>query len=171
MSSLNSQIDNIYDNCTSEYKTLERLFEEMCANSANDQIVVVHINIVSLNKNFDAFTHFLHRFPKRIDVICLSETRLNDRNLKYSYLPGYKLFCNNSSTKAGGSAIYASDSLNCIELAQTKLKCDGCENVWVELKLYNNEALIVGSVYRHPNNVIRKFEEAFTGIIKSFKIN
>ena len=102
MSSLNSQIDkNIYDNCNSEYKTLKRLSEDMFANSANDQIFVVHINIVSLNKNFDALTHFLNRFPKPVGVICLGETRLNDRNLKHRNLPGYKLFCNHSTTKAG----------------------------------------------------------------------
>ena len=40
-----------------------------------------------------------------------------------------------------------SDRLNRIELEQTKLKCDGCENVWVELKLNDNKELIVGSVY------------------------
>ena len=58
-----------------------------------------------------------------------------------------QLFCNNSSTKARGSAIYIFDRLNCIELAQTELKCDECENVWVELKLNDNKELIVGSVY------------------------
>ena len=170
-SSLNSQIGNIYDNCTSKYKTLERFSEEMISNLANDQIFVVHISIASLNKNFDALTHFLHWFPKPVEVICLSETRLNDRNLKYNNLLGYKFLCSNSSTKAGGSAIYESDKLNCIELALTKLKWDGCESVWIELKLNNNEALIVDSVCRHPKNVIRKFGEAFISIIKSFKIN
>ena len=72
MSSLNSQNDNIYDNCNSEYKILKRFSEDMIANSASDQIFVVHISIVSLNKNFDALTHFLHKFPKSVDVICMS---------------------------------------------------------------------------------------------------
>ena len=117
------------------------------------------------------FIIFLNRFPRTVSVICLSETRLNDCKISYSSLPGYRLFYNNSVTKAGGSAIYVSDCLNCHQLSQIKIICDGCEDVWVNFKLNNSETLVVGSVYRHPNNVIKNFEDAFISVIKSFKSN
>ena len=64
-----------------------------------------------------------------------------------------------------------SDCLNCHQLSQIKIKCDGCEDVWINVKLNNSETLAVGSVYRHPNNVIKNFEDAFISVIKSFKSN
>ena len=75
-------------------------------------------------------------------------------------------FCN--SNTAGGSVIFVADRLKSQELAQTKIRTEGCENVWAEIKLKKNESLIVGSVYRHPNNNIKYFEDAFVNIIKSF---
>ena len=139
--------------------------------SSKDRITIIHVNIVSLLKNFDAFTNFLNRFPKAVDITCLSETRLNDRKLSYCSLRGYRLFCNNSVTKAGGSAIHVSDRLTCSQLSQIKIKCNGCEDVWVKVNLNNNETLVLGSVYRHPNNIIKNFEDAFISVIKSFKSN
>ena len=168
---LNSRI-SVSDNGSCDYKTLDKYSEDMLSpNSTKNHITIIHINIVSLQKNFDAFTNFLNRFPRTVSVICLSETRLNDRKINYSSLPGYRLFYNNSVTKAGGSAIYVSDCLNCHQLSQSKIKCDGCEDVWVNVKLNNSETLVVGSVYRHPNNVIKNFEDAFISVIKSFKSN
>ena len=168
---LNSQI-SVSDKGSCDCKTLDKYSEGMLSpNSTKNHITIIHINIVSLQKNFDAFTNFLNRFPRTVSVICLSETLLNDRKINYNSLPGYRLFYNNSVTKAGGSAIYASDCLNCHQLSQIKIKCDGCEDVWVNVKLNNSETLVVGSVYRHPNNVIKNFEDAFISVIKSFKSN
>jgi len=119
----------------------------MSASSVNDQICVIRLNIVSLQKKFDSFIDFITRFPKTINVICLSESRFNIRNLSYCNLPGHTLFYNNAATKDGGSAIYVSNNIKCTQLSQIKLKFDGCENVWVELQLNYNETLIVGTVY------------------------
>ena len=37
--------------------------------------------------------------------------------------------------------------------------------------LNNGKTLVLGSVYRHPNNVIKNFEDAFISVVKSFKSN
>jgi len=152
-----------------EYKTLENFSTDVIANSVHGLICIIHINIVSLHKNFEVLTTFLTRFPKAVDVICLSETRLNNHNLSHCKLPGYNLFYVNSISKAGGSAIYVSDNLKSIQLTDNKLKCNRCEDVWIELKINNNETLIVGSVYRHSSNVFKQFENEFISIIRTFK--
>ena len=41
----------------------------------------------------------------------------------------------------------------------------------MELKINNNESLVVGSVYRHPSTNIKGFEDAFVHVIKTFKTN
>ena len=68
---------------------------------ANDSLFIAHINIVSLQKNIDNLNTFLTQFAKPVDIICLSETRLNDHNLSYSKFNGYTIFYSNSKTKAG----------------------------------------------------------------------
>ena len=62
-----------------------------------------------------------------------------------------------------------SDCLHCSQLSQIKIKCDGYEDVWVKVNLNNIETLVHGLVNRHPNNVIKNFEDAFVSVIKSFK--
>ena len=59
-------------------------------------------------------------------------------------------------------------------MPQIKIHLDGCEDVWIELQLDDQESLIVGAVYRHPNdnkNGFKMFEEAFVKVMKSFKAN
>ena len=84
-------------------------------------------------------------------------------------MPGCNLYYCNSKTSAGESAIYVSDNIKRQPLSKTKIKITDCEDVWVELTPKNNDTLIVGSVYRHPNNTandIKTFEDAFISIIK-----
>ena len=105
---------------------------------------------MSLYKNFDNLILFLNQISKPFDIICLSETRLNNRNLGNCNITGYTLYHCNSETKAGGSAIFVSECLKCQEMLQTKIKLKGWEDVWVEIVFNKNISLVVGSVYRHP---------------------
>ena len=64
--------------------------------------------------------------------------------------------------------------MKCQHLPQIKIESNGCEDVWTELQLDNQESLSAGAVYRHPNdnkNGFKMFEEAFLKVIKSFKAN
>ena len=162
------------DSISCEYQSLAKFAAETAINLANECIVIVHVNIVSLDKHFNDLQLFLDRFSNKVEVLCISETRLTPRNMNYCNLPGYTLYHYNSDTHAGGFAICVSNDIKCRQLSQIKVKADECEDVWVELNLDNNETLIVGSVYRHPNNTNKKiklFEDAFEHILKTFKSN
>jgi len=50
-----------------------------------------------------------------------------------------------------------------------KINVDGCENVWVELTLNQNKSVIVGAVYRHPNQNIKPFEDTFVNAMKKIQ--
>ena len=125
--------NQISDKISCWYKTLQKFLSETLSNSKNASILVVHINIASLHKNFDSFKLFLILFPKT--VICLSETRLTDRNVSFCDIAGYHLLHCNSKTRAGGSAIYVTDNIKCQQLSPIKIKTDGCEDLWVEINL------------------------------------
>ena len=164
----------MFDNISCKYQSLAKFAAETATNPANESIVIVHVNIVSDDKHFNDLQLFLNRFSYKVEVLCISETRLTPRNIKYCNLPGYTLYHYNSDTYAGGSAIYMSNDIKCRQFSQIKVKTDECEYVWVELILYNKETLIIGSVYRHPNTTNKKiklFEDAIVHILKTFKSN
>ena len=94
-----------------EYRTPDK-FDAELSNSAIQTITIVHVNIVSLPKNYDALKNFLGKFSKKFDVICLSESRLNDRNLKYCNIPGYSMYFCDSATRAGGAVIFVRNNLD-----------------------------------------------------------
>ena len=124
---------------------------------------------MSLQKNIDNLNTFLTQFAKSVDIIYLSETRLNDHNLSYCKLSGYSIFYYNSKTKAGGTAIFVADRLKRFRITSIKLKSNSCEDVWVEIGLDKNESLLVGCIYRHPSYDLKCFEESYVNILKSFK--
>ena len=125
-------------------------------------------NLRSLNKNFDTLKIFLSRFSK-VDILYLTETRLNERNLVYCQLPGYKLYHHNSKIKAGGSAMFVSDWLSSQQL-QIRINNKDCEDVWVKINLSELKTLAVGSVYRHPTCGVKCFKNAYINVIKSFNV-
>ena len=126
------------------------------ANSTS--ILIIHFNIVSLTKNFDKLMTFLNQLPKLPKIIWLSETRLTESKLSSVNIQGFNLYSQNSITKTGGSAIYVSKTLESRELLELNLNVKDCEDVWVGITCSGKEPLIVGSVYRHPNNNLTNFE-------------
>ena len=58
------------------------------------ELLFVHVNIRSLNKNFDNLPHFLSQFSVPPDVIYVTETRLKDASFVNIFIPGYEfVFC------------------------------------------------------------------------------
>ena len=112
--------------------------------SALSYLYVVHINIVSLLKNFDKLELFLNQLPRQVDIICLSETRLTSEKIAMTNINGYNFFYRNSPTRAGGSGLYVFKRLKCRQLHPSKINCEGCENIWVEI--ISKTTVIVGSV-------------------------
>ena len=61
--------------------------------SGNDFLILVQLNIRSLHKNFDDLHEFVSLLPFKPDVICLSESRIN-QPLKNIQLQGYNSMLN-----------------------------------------------------------------------------
>ena len=77
------------------------------------------------------------------------------------------LYCN-SKSKAGGSAIDMADRNNSLApILETKIKDNFCKDIWVEIVLDKNETLIVGSIYMHPTNDFKCFEDSYIDVVKS----
>ena len=117
------------DNISCKYRSLAKFAAKTATNLANECIVIVHVNIVSLNKHFNDLELFLNRFSNKVEVLCISETKLTPRDMKYCNLSGYNLYHYNPDTHADGSAIYVSNDIKCRQLSQIKVKNDEYEDV------------------------------------------
>ena len=76
---------------------------------------VLHLNIRSLNKNFESFAELYKSLSFKFSIICFSETWSNDENLDKNslfQLEGYSLLHENRKYCAvGGVAIFVHGSL------------------------------------------------------------
>jgi len=139
--------------------------------SAVNGITLCHLNMISLVKNIDKLEEFLSEFTCKPDIICISETRTNDKNIASISLLGYLFYCNNFSTKAGGASIYVTDSISCQEITDLRLNLQDCEDVWIEVNVNNETTLVVGTVYRHPQPNYFEFSQALNKIVLKLKVN
>ena len=73
----------IFDKVICEYKTLAEFTADTVAGPMKHSALIVHLNIVSLDKHFNDLKLFLNRFPKKVEVLCISETRLTDSKKKF----------------------------------------------------------------------------------------
>ena len=86
----------IFDKVICEYKTLAEFTTDTVAGPMKHSALIVLLNIVSLDKHFNDLKLFLNQFPKKVEVLCISETRLTDSKIKFCELPGYNLYYCNS---------------------------------------------------------------------------
>ena len=107
---------------------------------------------INHEKNFDKFEEFLKALPCFADIVCVSETRIKGDPLVNILLPQYNRVHDDSTTRAGGVAIYVSKKFPFETEPKFKMKIDGCENLWINTLDKNSEKkFTVGAIYRHPN--------------------
>ena len=104
--------------------------------NGNNSLILVHLNIRSLHKNFDDLHKFVSWLPFKPDVICLSESRIN-QPLKNIQPQGYNFLNAKPDKKAGGVAVYLSMKFNFTQLKSFQLYWT--ESIW--LKIWNNKFL------------------------------
>ena len=94
------------------------------------KLFLMHINIRSVNKNFELMNHeLLNSLAMLPDLICLSETKLKIHPLTNVSLPGYApLITTDSDANAGGVGAYVSESFSATDLGKNLLQSN-CEDL------------------------------------------
>ena len=94
---------------------------------------VIHINIRSLQKNFVSLQEFLFLLPNNLNIICLFEFRINQTLLINIDMPNYKLYRDDSFTRAGGVAVWVNYKISVEIMFKLFLNIDEYENIWLKL--------------------------------------
>lgn len=129
-------------------------------------LALAHINIRSLQKNFDDMHDFITAWTKAPDIVCVSETRLKHEPLINVSLPGYNFEHVDSKSKAGGVAIYISTKFR-YEINQNidTVCLPDSESLWVTIFPSPQSQLTIAAIYRHPTHNVRQFTEGICSIL------
>ena len=102
--------------------------------------------------------------------MCASETRLKGEPLINISIPNYKFVHTDSTTKAGGVAVYTSSRFDFELDCELEQHIKGCKDLWINLtkKEKASKKLTIGDIYLHPNpssNSIKTFSKALSNTI------
>ena len=127
-------------------------------NSFSNNLSFLHLNIRSIKNKIDNFSNFLGRLNIKFPVIGISETWLDD-SFHCVDIPGYNFLHKHRNNRTdGGVALYLADYLNFKlreDLGFTNNK--GAESLFIEINRRNEKNVIVGIVYRPPDQNLNEF--------------
>ena len=118
---------------------------------------LIHVNARSLNKNFDDLNTLLSTLNNfEFSVLGVTETWLHSNSPPIFDLDNYDLIRNDRATgRGGGVAMYLHNQLKCRK--RPDLHIEGTEDIFIEIINKSDKNLIIGVVYRPPNNLIDPF--------------
>ena len=146
-----------------------------CLKDNNNALILLHLNIRSLQKNFDDLREFITGLTTLSHVICISETKIKNSTgaLINLSIPGYEFVNVNSISNAGGVGVYIAEPFQ-YEKLTLEPQFDGSEQLWICIKNTTTSInYVIGTIYRHPSSTTRDFIEFLNDIISeltSFKI-
>ena len=89
---------------------------------SKESFPVLHLNIRSMNKNFEAFQDFYKSLNTKFSIVCLTETWANDSNINQNslfQLEGYIPVHQIRKSRKGGGLLYLSVIHFCINYGMT----------------------------------------------------
>ena len=163
--------DLMFINPQSDYYSISKMNNVLTSRQGKG-ISLFHCNIRSLTKNLNLLNDMLYSLDSGLDVIAITETRLNPNSISNTELLNYNLFHVDSPTLAGGVAIYANKALKTIPRPDLKIDLSLVESCWIEIDpCNNNRHILIGCIYRHPSAGMDEFTVKLEELIKESNLN
>ena len=131
------------------YSSLTEIYKYITNNNIKNEhyFSIIHINLRSINKNFDKLHQLISQMPFDPNCIAITETKINKRsNLNSFQLDRYDFIHVDSLTCAGGVGLYINNSLQYDNRPDLNLRDNNYESVWAEVKV-GNKKYTIGVVY------------------------
>ena len=130
-SELQESLDNNYTQ--SNYFTIKQSRKFFYETKKHHGFSIIHLNMRSLPKNLASLEDIILTVKGTPEIIAISETKLQEKNIYNISIPGYVFLNTNSPTSAGGVGLYISEELSFIRRRDLALSDDGIESCWVEI--------------------------------------
>ena len=121
-----------------------------------DNLSVLHINIVSIQKNIDELRQLLTLLDYNFDIIGLSETKIrkNIDPIININMQGYNFEYVSTEAKCGGVGIYIKKSLEYIKRDDLSFSSKEIgETMFLEIIQKQNKNILIGCLYRHHTDL------------------
>jgi len=152
----------------SDYYSLSKLSKTI-NESGSKKFTLFHCNIRSLPKNLHILEDTLDSLDHKLNIIGISETKLNEFSIVNVDIKSYHFFHTDSITKAGGAALYIAENLKAIPRPDIKFNLNLVESCWSEINNGNKQKpIIVGCIYRHPKCDLVEFTNQSNSLLKVF---
>ena len=149
-------------NSLSKYFNFDE-YSSATASLDNTYLNLMHINIRSLQKNYDNLKSFLSCLPKTPDIIALTETWLQDHTKHLYSMEGYdSIHLVRTNREHGGITIFVKCEIKANTLPQFSFINDNIEISSVKIEVDNSD-FIISVIYR-PNSKHIAVEE-FTNVV------
>ena len=106
-----------------------------------------------MHKNYDLFYELIESLQILPHVVRITETRIKNQPLSNLDLPNYSFVQVNSTTNAGGAAVYISDNLK-YKVCENQYQLCNSEAVWVNITDQSDTSFVIGVIYRHPSQIL-----------------
>ena len=132
-----------------------------------------HINIRSMNRNFQSFQQYLAVLNFEFAAIGVSETWLTERNHDLYSHTGYTFTERHRNDRSGGGVgLFLKDHIDYIVREDLLIFCDIMESLFVEIpgsefKMEKN--IILGIIYWPPGTDLNQFSDLFGNILEIVK--
>ena len=152
---------------TSNYMVEESISNQFISKSPNETFSLMHLNARRLICNFDKFEILLANLWKSFSVIRVTEPWLNYLTSDLVNMPGYSFVSNHRKSKiGGGTGLYLENNLQykiCSEC--TYSNPDVIESLFVEINVPHGKNIVVGVIYRLPNQNTAVFNDELNDIL------
>ena len=132
--------------------------EEVIASSFNDLLNdnvfdlnsfgILHLNIRSINSNFDSFLAYFQAIKYKFPIIVLTETWLSSNNSDSYHIPGYSTYSQNSNGRSGGIRVFVHSgySVQTLNIQHG----DSFQSLNLKITIPNFKCLTVCAIYKPP---------------------
>ena len=162
-----------FEAVNSPYFTIEE-FSSSSQNLLKNSFSILHINIRSLNKNFEKLLGYLSVVKGEFSIIALTETWCNDdkadKNSLWqipNYTPIHQIRKNGQ--KGGGVALYIHNNFNFKIHKKENINSDDIECITIEIIRKNNKNIIISCIYRPPRGDSQKFLDEIKNLTGKIK--
>ena len=158
----------IISSLESNYLSLSEI-DKSFKNFSTESFSVLHLNIRSINKNFEDFQDFYKSLNTKFSTICLTETWANDSDINHNslfqlegYIPVHQI---RKSRQGEGIVIFIRDSLLYKLRNNLSINCEDIESLSIEILNSQTRNIIFNVIYRSPNGDLNVCETFFKKVI------
>ena len=167
--------NTVLDNVNQCDYFLDDSFAKKCKQQKVDDnfYSTIHINIRSIPKNLEKLERFIENINYNFSVIGISETWLNSGNVDCYGLNGYNhYYLYREHKRGGGVSLYINSNFTVKTRDDLNIMNNSMEALFVEISKKDTglqKDLILGIIYRPPNQDVNVFNDSLTNILTKSK--